>query len=118
MDTKFSVFNIFNTVGEYSRVSVDTPLFNAIAKSNPSLPYTTSVDGKDRPLRIFTINGLKVITRDLPKFNADGTPETYKGKDGNEYPKKDYFLYMKTAEALPLQTNKPDSIAKYDLACD
>lgn len=118
MDTKFNVFSIFNTVGDYSRVTVSSPLFQAIAKNNPELPYTTSKDGKGRDIRIFTVMGLKIFTREEAVVNTDGVPETYLGGNGQAYPKKDYFLYMRTADATPIQTNKADETAQYALACD
>ena len=112
MDTKFSVYSLFNTKGDYSRVTISSSIFLEIAKNNTSIPYTVSKDAKDREIRIFTINGLKVFAR------TETVEGTYIGKDGQEHPNTETRLYMRTADALPLKTNTPDEVAQYNIDCD
>ena len=111
MDTKFSVFSIFNTVGDYSRVTINSNLFNELAKNNPIIPCTISKDSQGDEIRVFTIDGVKIFTR---LETAEGT---HLGKDGKSYPNTKTSLVMKTSEAKVRQTNVPDAISQYEIAC-
>ncbi len=109
---KLTVFSIFNTVGEYSRVSVNSDLFQALGRNNSSLPYTTSKDKKGNDIKVFVVDGHKLLVRTII---VEGT---HTGKDGKEYPNTETWIFMKTEEAKKLQTNVPDAIAQYDLDCE
>ena len=112
METKLNVFSIFNTVGEYSRVSINAALFQDIAKSNPSLPYTITKDKKGRTISKFVIDGKPVFVR---QQEIEGT---HTGKDGKEYKNTESYIYMKTVDAQAIQTAKADTQAEYAIDCD
>jgi hypothetical protein len=64
--SSFAVRNIFESAGnnaKYVKVSVDYNTFNAIKGMSPELPYTTTHDALGKGVRIFDIDGIKVMSQ-------------------------------------------------------
>jgi hypothetical protein len=57
------VRNIFETANGFSKVSVNTEVFKAIAGFNPTLPYTTSRNANGNGVRVYDVDGVPVYTQ-------------------------------------------------------
>lgn len=58
----FAVRKIFSTVDGYSQVSIDSDTFNKVRGMRPELPYTTGRNKAGQGVRIFDINGNKLMS--------------------------------------------------------
>lgn len=118
MENKISVWGIYEKAGKYCRVSVSSQLFKELTSRTNILPFTTSKDAKERPIKVYNVDGTKIFTRDIAQSNDDGTPMTQTGTDGKEYPVVKTSVYMTIEDAEKFLTNKPDEVEKYEISID
>ena len=64
-NTLLSGMKIAKTEGQYSHVIVNNVCFSALAKLNPSVPYTAGRSG-ETPVRIFNIEGTQLLSCRIP----------------------------------------------------
>jgi hypothetical protein len=59
---KFSVRKIISTVGDYSRVTLDSETFRAVQGFKPELPYKAMGTADGKGVRVFDLDGVEIMS--------------------------------------------------------